>query len=172
MGTNYYRIKPITEEERQELHKKLDNILNNISQKWELEEALETFEKEHQTHICKSSCGWQVCFDHNWGKYYQPNRNSLEKFLSEEGTWIEDEYGDKISYDDFWDYVKEHNGNSRNSWTSESYQKYEEKIHGRHFTKYCPSEIEECEKQFGVDCNGGADFIVDGLRFAVYSDFS
>ena len=150
MGTNYYRIKPITEEQRQELHKKLDNVLDNRGQKWDLEEALEIIEKEHQTHICKLSFGWQVCFDHNWGKYYKPNRKSLEEFLSEEGTWIENEYGDKVSYEDFWDYVNEHNGNARNKWTSESYRKWEEETNGRRFPNYCFDDIQRCKMQFGI----------------------
>lgn len=170
MGTNYYRIKPITEEQRQELHKKLDNLLDNRSQKWDLEEALEIIEREHQTHICKSSCGWQVCFDHNWGKYYKPDRKSLEEFLSEEGTWIEDEYGDKISYDEFWNFVKKHNENPRNSWTSESYRKYE-KSQGIWHRIYVDDNMEKCKMKFGIDSNGENDFTVDGLRFAVFSDF-
>lgn len=172
MGTNYYRIKPITEEQRQELHNKLDDVLDNRSQKWELEEALEAFEKEHQTHICKFSAGWQVCFDHNLGKFYQPNRKSLEKFLSEKGTWIEDEYGVRFSYEYFWDYVKKHNDNPRNKWTSESYRKWEEETNGRRFTNYCLDDIERCKMMFGINSNGETDFTVDGLRFAVYSDFS
>lgn len=171
MGTNYYRIKPITEEQRQKLHKKLDNVLDNRSQKWDLGEALETIEKEHQTHICKSSCGWQVCFDHNWGKYYQPNRKSLEEFLSEEGTWIENEYGYRFDYDEFLDFVKRHNENPHNKWTSESYRKYEESI-GNYYHHCGYDRIRDCEQFFGVNCNGEADFEVDGLRFAVYSDFS
>lgn len=171
MGTNYYRIKPITEEQRQELHKKLDNLLDNRSQKWDLEEALEEFEKKHQTHICKSSCGWQINFDHNWGKYYQPNRKSLEEFLSEEGTWIEDEYGDKISYDDFWNFVKNHNENPNNKWTSKSYREYEKSqgVWNRH---YVDDNMEKCKILFGINSNGENDFTVDGLRFAVFSDFS
>lgn len=171
MGTNYYRIKPITEEERQELHKKLDNVLENRSQKWELEEALEEFEKEHQAHICKSSCGWQINFDHNWGRYYQPNRKSLEEFLSEEGTWIEDEYGDKISYDEFWDMVKTHNEMPRNKWTSKTYREDKKNILVDD-SIYCRDSIEKCKILFGIDSNGETDFTVDGLRFAVFSDFS
>ena len=171
MGTNYYRIKPITEEQRQELHKKLDTVLDNRGQKWDLEEALEIIEREHQTHICKSSCGWQICFDHNWGKYYKPNRKSLEAFLSEKGTWIEDEYGEKISYEDFWDMVEKHNGNPHNSWTSKSYEEYE-RNNGRTYPKYCSEFIEKCKQAFGIDSHGETDFTVDGLRFAVYSDFS
>lgn len=171
MGTNYYRIKPITEEQRQELHKKLDNVLDNRNQKWDLEEALEIIEREHQTHICKSSCGWQINFDHNWGKYYQPNRKSLEAFLSEPNTWIEDEYGDKISYDDFWKFVKEHNENPRNRWTSKSYREDKNNMWVDD-SIYCRTDIEKCKMMFGIDSNGETDFQVDGLRFAVFSDFS
>lgn len=170
MGTNYYRIKPITEEQRQELHQKLDNVLDNRCAKWDLEEALEAIEKEHQTHICKSSCGWQVCFDHNWGEFYQPNRKSLEEFLSEEGTYIEDEYGERISYDEFWDMVEKHNSNPKNKWTAGSYRKYEES-RGNYFKSYVYDSIKECERLLGIECSE-EDFTVDGLRFSVYSDFS
>lgn len=172
MGTNYYRIKPVYKEERDRLHKTLDDVLDKRGCEYELNEILEEVKKDHEVHICKSSCGWQVCFDHNWGKYYQPNRKSLEEFLSEEGTWIEDEYGDKISYDEFWKFVKKHNENPRNSWTSESYRKWEEKTNGRRFTSYSLDDIERCKMLFGIDSNGENDFTVDGLRFAVFSDFS
>lgn len=172
MGTNYYRIKPISKEDRENLHKKLDEVLDIRGRDYILTEELEKVKNESEVHICKSSFGWQVCFDHNWGKYYQPNRKSLEEFLSEEGTWIEDEYGYKISFEVFWDYVNEHNGNDRNKWTSESYRKWEEKTNGRHFTSYSLDDIERCKMLFGIDSNGENDFTVDGLRFAVFSDFS
>lgn len=172
MGTNYYRIKKVSEERLQELHKKLDDLLENKVSEWDFEQIVEDFKQEHEVHICKSSFGWQVLFDHNWGKYYKPNRKSLEEFLSEEGTYIEDEYGDKITYEDFWNFVKKHNENSRNKWTSESYRKWEEETNGRRFTNYCLDDIERCKMMFGIDGNGENDFTVDGLRFAVYSDFS
>lgn len=170
MGTNYYRIKEIPKEKRKKLHNLLDDVLNNRCQSIELENAVKDIEEEHYTHICKSSCGWQVCFDHNWGKYYQPNRKSLEAFLSEEGTYIENEYGDKLSYEDFWDMVEKHNSNPHNSWTSKSYEEYE-RNNGRTYPKYCSEVIEKCKQAFGIDSNGETDFTVDGLRFAVYSDF-
>ena len=124
MGTNYYRIKEIPKEKRKKLHDLLDKVLDNRCQDAEWDDAIKNIEEEYCTHICKSSAGWQVCFDHNWGKYYQPNRKSLESFLSEKGTHIEDEYGGKISYEDFWNMVEKHNGNPHNSWTSKSYEEY------------------------------------------------
>lgn len=172
MGTNYYRIKEIPKEKRKKLHDLLDDVLDNRCQNIEFENAIKDIEEERYTHICKSSVGWQICFDHNWGKYYQPNRKSLEEFLSEEGTHIEDEYGEKISYEDFWNMVKKHNGNPHNSWTSKSYEEHERR-NGRYYNPIrCTEDIDKCHTMFGVDCNGENDFAVDGLRFAVYSDFS
>lgn len=172
MGTNYYRVKPYSKEEREELHKKLDEVIDGKSCNYDLNELLESVQKKHSVHICKSSFGWQICFDHNWGEHYQPNRKSLEEFLSEPNTWIENEYGEKISYDDFWEFVKTHNENLNNSWTSESYWKHE-MGNGKYFKPcYCADDMEKCKMMFGVDSNGETDFEVDGLRFAVYSDFS
>lgn len=172
MGTNYYRINPASKEDRENLHKKLDEVLNGNEYRSTFDDMIDDVYEKYQIHICKSSFGWQICFDHNWGKYYQPNRKSLEEFLSEEGTWIEDEYGEKISYEDFWKFVKEHNENPNNKWTSESYRKYEIEKNGRYYSGCCSEDIENCKAQFGIDSHGESDFEVDGLRFAVYSDFS
>lgn len=171
MGTNYYRIKTISKEDRENLHKKLDEVLDVRGRDYILTEEIEKVKNESEVHICKSSYGWQVNFDHNWGKYYQTNRKSLEAFLSEPDTWIENEYGEKISYDDFWKFVKEHNENPRNRWTSKSYREYEKK-NGVWHRPYCIDDMEKCKMIFGVDCNGENDFEVDGLRFAVFSYFS
>lgn len=172
MGTNYYRVKPISKEDREELHKKLDEVLNGEEYRSTFDDLIDEAYEKYKIHICKSSCGWQICFDHNWGKYYQPNRKSLEEFLSEQGTWIEDEYGEKISYDDFWKFVKIHNENPKNCWTSESYREYEKKNGGYYQHLYRTEDMDKCYMMFGIDCNGETDFEVDGLRFAVYSDFS
>lgn len=170
MGTNYYRIKTISKEDRENLHKKLDEVLDVRGRYYILTEELEGVKNKSEVHICKSSCGWQVNFDHNWGKYYQPNRKSLEAFLSEPDTWIEDEYGEKISYDDFWKFVKEHNENPWNSWTSKTYRI--EKLNGYNDACYCKGDINRCKELFGIDAGKENDFQVDGLRFAVFSDFS
>lgn len=171
MGTNYYRIKEIPIKKREELHEKLDLLLNRNITEDEFEHILESEMSKHEVHICKFSFGWQVGFDHNWGKYYQPNRKSLEKFLLEPNTWIEDEYGAKIYFDDFWKMVDEHNANPKNNWTSKSYRKYEEQTNGRYLGNYFDEDIRKCKQLFGIDSNGESDFTVDGLRFAVYSDF-
>ena len=96
----------------------------------------------------------------------------MEIFLKEPGSHIEDEYGRVIEYDEFWSMVDNHNQSPHNTWTSKSYREYEKKMNGRYPLTFCSSEIEKCERQFKVNCYGETDFMVDGLRFAVYSDFS
>lgn len=167
MGTNYYRVKPIPKEDRDKLHEMLDGVLDSKEYKYNLEEELERVLKENEVHICKTSLGWQVCFDHNWGKYYQPNRKSLEEFLSEPDTWVQDEYGKKYTCEEFWERVRVHNGNPHNNWTAKNYREHE----GWH-NVYRTDDMEKCKMMFGIDSDGETDFSVDGLRFAVFSDFS
>lgn len=172
MGTNYYRVKPIPKEDRDKLHEMLDGVLDSKEYKYNLEEEFERVLKENEVHICKMSLGWQVCFDHNWGKYYQPNRKSLEAFLSEPYTWIQDEYGKKYTCKEFWEKVRIHNENPKNNWTSESYREYEDS-QGTGYRYYAPTpDMYKCKMIFGIDSHNESDFCVDGLRFAVFSDFS
>lgn len=169
MGTNYYRKRIPTEAEREELHTLLEEYLDGVTPDYEFREKLEQINEK--VHICKMSYGWQVCFDHNWGKYYQPNRKDLERFLSEPGTVIEDEYGERFRSEEFWDIVEKHNSCERNKWTAMTYRLWEES-RGNYCPSYSEDDIRKCESIFGVQCQGETDFCVDGLRFAVYSDFS
>ena len=79
MGTNYYRIKPITEEQRQELHKKLDNVLDNRGQKW--------LRIKHNIHIVvdANASGWyySLCKADNGTFIYA----SYESGPNEGGCW-------------------------------------------------------------------------------------
>lgn len=169
MGTNYYRKRIPTEAERDELHTLLDKYMDGKVQDYEFRERFEQINEE--IHICKTSWGWQVCFDHHWGEYYQPNRKDLERFLSETNTVIEDEYGERFTPEEFWDIVENHNSHERNRWTAKTYRLWEE-AKGAFNPLYPEDEIRKCESMFGVQCYGETDFCVDGLRFAVYSDFS
>lgn len=111
MGTNYYRRRIPTEKEREELHTLLDECMDGVTPDYEFRERFGQINEA--VHICKTSCGWQVCFDHNWGKHYQPSRKELERFLSEPGTFIEDEYGDRFTPEEFWEIVEKHNSHER-----------------------------------------------------------
>lgn len=173
MGTNYYRVKKISSHTRDLLQDKLsESISDSLINVDEYIELLKDVQSTHYVHICKSSAGWQICFDHNWGRFYQPNRKSLEDFLTEKYTYIVDEYGTKITPDEFWKIVDNHNKNVNNNWTNKTYREYEMN-NGLYIPAYNSfhDKIAQCEEKFKVDCHGESDFTVDGLRFAVYSDF-
>lgn len=176
MGTNFYRVKQITNTDKQKLHSLIDSD-NIIGIDYETVESYLNDLKE-EIHICKRSGGWQICFDHNKGKYYQPNRKSLEEFLSEPNTEIKNEYGEVISYKDFWKMVNEWNSDPHNNWTSKSYNKWEKEQNpdneywNSSYQYYLDLEGRKfCREHFGIEPEDN-DFSVDGLRFAVYSDFS
>lgn len=163
MGTNYYRKNIISESDKEELKGYIDRDEFDI-----LKDRLDSLER--QVHICKMSAGWITCFDHNWGAYYDPSRKSLEEFLFEPGTVIIDEYGKEISFLEFWKLVDSRD-KVEGAWDSDSYDKWE-KSRNPSYTPYpCVKDRIRCKDQFGIECTSD-DFKVDGLRFAVFSDFS
>lgn len=158
MGTNFYAKRIPTQEQLNEISEfvtngKLDTAQELIS------------EINERIHICKRSGGWQIGFDHNWGKYYQPNAKSLTEFLDKPNILIVDEYGEEYTFTEFWSMVLEWNANSHNYLTSKSYMD--------EYCEYylCTEDIRRVKEVFNIDtdCN---DFEVDGLRFSVYTDFS
>lgn len=169
MGTNFYRVKMITEADKQKLHSLIDSDQIIGFNAETVESYVNDLTKE--IHICKRSGGWQICFDHNNGKYYTPSRKGLEEFLSEPDTYIKDEYDCPISYEDFWKMVDEWNADPRNDWTSKAYNQWE-KDQNSNYQNYIDIEgCKFCREHFGVEPEEN-DFAVDGLRFAVYTDFS
>ena len=161
MGTNYYRIKKISPEVRKEINMYLDK--NDLSS---LRSYLNEIIEENKVHICKTSWGWQTLFDHNWGKYYKPTRQSLEQFLKEPDTYVVDEYGEKITFEEFWDMVDTRNAHPNNKYTSELYRK-------ENPSAVCCNyeDNRKCYEMFGIFTTE-SDFKNTGLRWAVFSDFS
>jgi hypothetical protein len=156
MGTNFYRRRIPREEDYDRMSylvsiKELDTLLN----------LLQGFKEK--IHICKRSAGWEILFDHNWGKYYKISRKDLENFLSEPGTEIIDEYGKSYTCEEFWNMVDSWNSkpgliSDRDTVTSGDYYA-------------CTFEKLRCKEELGIDPQYN-DFRVDNIRFAVFSDFS
>lgn len=167
MGTNYYRRRIPTEEELNKAYSALDSYINGKISNYEFTDIIDGIIEE--THICKMSCGWKVLFDHNWGKLYTVNRKGLEDFLNEPNTFIEDEYGDKYTPEQFWEIVKSHNDNPRNKYTAKLYSELNNEPSDSY---YCREFIARCKSELNIDTDGETDFEIDGLRFAVFSDFS
>ena len=89
-----------------------------------LKDVIESFEQEENKntiHIGKCSYGWKFLFNHNNWKYYDYTRESINRFLCTCES-LEDEYGDKISVDEFWkNYVDSH----ASGFNGEMYHLYE-----------------------------------------------
>ena len=168
MGTNYYRKRILTEDE---INKLTSDFRHCISSNTDIDEfKSELDEVTKHVHICKISYGWKVNFDHNWGEYYELNRNSITKFLSEENSYICDEYGDRYTVDEFWAVVDSHNANPKNIYTSELYDE-EQRKQGKYVYDYCSEYRSKVKEIFDID-TVNSDFESDGLRFAVFDNFS
>lgn len=181
MGTNYYRKPILTKERKDKLHQLIDE--ERFESTWENEDKPEdsVLNMLHWLndgiHICKTSYGWQTCFDHNWGKYYQPNRKALEEFLSEPSYQIVDEYGDTYTPEEFWEMVDtrnsvvDENGKLINAWVGKTYSEWEKQRDPTWHDYICHDDVNKCISMFNVNPDHN-DFAVDGLRFSVFSDFS
>ena len=95
MGINYYAIQKLQ-----------DSILKesgNTNQITTLEEWIEEQKGKDYIHIGKSSAGWKFTFNTNEWRYYT-NIDELKEWLK--SHLIVSEYGDVISFEDFWKKVE------------------------------------------------------------------
>ena len=156
MGTNFYRRRIPREEDYDRM-----SYLVSIKELDTLLDLLQGFKEK--IHICKRSAGWEILFNHNWGKYYKISRKDLENFLSEPGTEIIDEYGKSYTCEEFWNMV--------DSWNSKPglISDKDTVTSGDYYA--CTFEKLRCKEELGIDPQYN-DFKVDNIRFAVFSDFS
>lgn len=121
MGVNIY-----AKLRRMNIDSYWDRIEKNAKERnlEELKDIIESFEQEEKNntiHIGKCSNGWKFLFNHNNWKYYDYTRESIDRFLRACES-LEDEYGDKISVDEFWkNYVDSH----ADKFDGETYHLYE-----------------------------------------------
>ena len=102
MGTNFYAVLPVkkrTTNKLRELADKLDakEEINIDDELYDIKEEL----KEHEVHLGKRSYGWAFLWDHNNLKYYEPTLESIKKFIDDNNGEIQDEYGEKFTWEQF-----------------------------------------------------------------------
>lgn len=166
MGTNYYIRKAIRPSKLKELKRLVteDNIYNGT-----LQEALNEFQ---EIHVGKSSYGWQFCFDHNNGKYYDKSKESINRFLEDalaDGGSFMNEYDELVSVKDFWEMVnsKKDGFNQKTNYQYElgqweRYQSNPEEFEGCLLKPVKPSDYSKEYPETITD---------EGLRFAYFTDF-
>lgn len=160
MGTNFYLRQKLSQEQRKEIDKALDD--------GDFVKAGELLPKD--IHIGKRSGGWRFHWDHNYFKFFKPSKESLIEWLK--SGQIVDEYGDEFTFDQFWNeeignflykgydmdiYAKEHSEEDSIYWD----------VQGRK-----RKLIEECPELKNFEFSPLGELYIDGLRFTIFTDFS
>ena len=154
MGTNYYAYKKLTKEQKNKIVQSLENdeydsVIFDINQ------------LSNEVHIGKQSYGWKFIFNPNLFKYYEPTIKSIDDYLRGDNILLKDEYGRKISIDEFWKMVE----NSKDKLDN---REYNQKHHDEMMFLY-GSKCDEIYKQYNPSY---FEFYNDGLRFSISSEFS
>lgn len=97
MGTNFYYKIPLKKREIENLKK----LIVEDPEMPALMEELDDIQRTHVIHIGKRSAGWQFLWDLNDGDYYEDNLNSIKDFFNRNDGYIENEYGNKFTVDEF-----------------------------------------------------------------------
>ena len=178
MGTDFYAVLPVKKKVTKNLEKAIE-LINNTPYDIDAIEA-EIFDvkeeiSKNRIHLGKRSCGWVFNWDANELKYYEPVLESIKNFIYSNHAWIVDENGNKYTWDKFindeiGDVLKYDCG----CFTSKKYyEQYPE--HRMPFTREYQKEIDMFKKYAMNNTIEPKyyDFITkEGLRFALYTDFS
>lgn len=165
MGTNYYKVKPKNPPftEIKKTMESFDELVNKLTDEGYITEyEIDNFFSQlkefviEEVHLGKRSGGWQFIWNHNNKKYYEDNLESIKRFLSNGEGWIEDEYGERFTVEDF---LNEEVGASM-------YNDPKRFINGRQYDERekCMYEYERCATHEYTS--------KDGLRFSTSTEFS
>lgn len=157
MGTNFFLVKPLSIEEKQEI---IDDIVKD-----KYDSVRDRLPKE--IHIGKRSGGWKFLWNANQFKYFEPNKESILEFLRSGNIY--DEYGEFFTYDQFIEeeigYYLDHGFDAKS---------YEEKNNNREFSNHYSymSRERDMIREKNLDVNEQGEFYIDNLRFTICDEFS
>ena len=155
MGTNYYAIRKLPKSIKGKICDLLENDL--------YDEAKSLFDYNYEKiHIGKQSYGWKFLFNYNNFKYYNLNKESIDKFLKNEDIQLCNEYNDKIEVNEFWDMVE----SNREKMDNRTYYKDSVNLPFILMAEHVPYELKD---KYDVECY---EFYSDGLRFSSTTEFS
>ncbi len=150
MGTNFYYKIPLKKREIEELK----SCITEDPELKELQGMIYLYTKDRVVHLGKRSAGWQFLWNLNEEEYYKPNLASIKEFLESKKGWVEGEYGDRFTIEQFFeDEIGDWLYHDENHHNAISY-------HKAHPDEYC----------YGIP--GNDEFESDGLRFSKHSEFS
>ena len=166
MGTNFYLRRIPTVDDVEKLNKLIADKAFEAIRDY-------TTDMTAWIHIGKRSCGWQFMFNHHNEKYFNPrSKQSLMSWLQNPGYEIIDEYGAKLSFDEFWNMVTEWNADPYNSYDDEAYYLHEQKESGinHYMFESDGSTKSEIRIRYGVTPKYH-DFVLDGIRYSTHIEF-
>lgn len=156
MGTNFYIRQRVSHQ-----------------QKIEMEDAIakddwSTLVKliPEEIHIGKRSAGWKFLWNANNFEYFQPNKESLIKFLKSGDIY--DEYGDHFTFDQFWNDEIKFFINCEELYDIESY--YKDNPREYYYTDN--NRVSYFRNKWNVNINRFGEFYIDNLRFTECDNFS
>lgn len=178
MGTNFYAIIPVKKRFTDKLRELADRLDSDTTYVYEADNDLYNLKEELSklvVHLGKRSGGWVFDWDGNNMEYYVPNLKSIKNFIDTSGAQIVDEYQHPYTWNEFINdelgdilYVK-----SGAMTGKEYYEKFPEHRCGyyREYDKAISMYKKFAKDEF-IDPKYH-DFITkDGLRFALFTDFS
>lgn len=177
MGTNFYAVLPVKKKVTKNLEKAIE-LINNTPYDIDAIEA-EIFDAKEQinsnrVHLGKRSGGWVFDWDANELKYYEPVLESIKNFVESNDARIISENGSEYTWDEFMDEIGNVLKYDCGALTGkEYYEQYPE--HRTPYTREYRIAVDMFKK---YAMNGHIepkyyDFITkEGLRFALYTDFS
>lgn len=171
MGTNYYAYVIPSEEQKKSFCKAV------MENQWDVIDDL--YEKLYgelrykdgkfvggKIHIGKKSFGWRFVVDPNFKRcpddpnglltMYELSKKGIHDLIYRPDIVIYDEYGNKTDKDELWNMIIDTRG----------------KVYDNDMTPYS-SEYTELLEAWGFQLGDNkADMIIDGIRFATFTDFS
>ena len=163
MGTNYYRRGKLTKEQKNRFKEAID--------KNDYKTVEELFNEYKEVHIGKSSYGWKFLWDANFFNYFEPNKESIYKWLKE--GEIVDEYGEPYTYEEFINYIENRKKQPQNQHDASTYERYctDEGIAKSHYPRDTRF-FTWFTNRYGIDIDLYGEFYIDDMRFTVDSNFS
>ena len=106
---------------------------------------------------------WKFCWDAHDFRYFKPTKESLIEWLKSGDIY--DEYGEKYTFDQFWNEEIWFDGLD----CAEYYGQSKDPYHGQ---MRSPEKVCEYKTKFGIDVDRYNEFYIDNLRFTVDEDFA
>ncbi len=157
MGTNFYLKRKINESTKK--------VLKDCIDKDDIDTVRSILNDYKDIHIGKRSAGWKFLWDAHYFKYFEPNKDSILRWLM--SGIIYDEYGRTFDINDF--LYKELDGFIDKGYDIESFYNKETPNYS------LDSNIKEFKRRVSDKypaINKYGEFYIDNLRFTVNEDFS